>query len=328
MKNRGDTKVSIIIPTYNRFDSLLKTLHTIEEQNYPLDLIEVIVVDDGSTNGEEGRILNHQWKFDLKYIRQSNQGSAVARNLGATQAQGNLFIFIDDDILLSSNYVGGLLSEHQRFSHLIGMGRLLPYLPVGVSLFGQFSAEIVANNQSTGWVEFVECLTCNLSVMAEDFYEIGGMQDVAGDGPTYWGDVDFGYRALQLGYRFLRSDQADCVHCDYGTVDFVQACRRVRKWGEGIHALEAKYPGVIFHLPMFSDILPLNWQQDGVRRGLRKLLRRASATTLATGLLKGLIGLAERGGVLWALRPLYRWTLGAYLYRGYRAGMDNDAHSA
>lgn len=320
-------RFSVIIPTYNRFDALLETLRTIEAQHYPRSAIQVVVVDDGSTSAGKERIFESAWSFELKYIRQDNRGSAFARNAGAAQAEGEILIFVDDDVLLLPNYVAGLAAEHEQFPHLIGMGRFLPYLPAGASPFGKVNAEITASSQPTGWVDFTQCVTNNLSVTAADFYQIGGMQDVAGDGPTYWGDVDFGYRAFQLGFRFLRSGRADCIHCDYGVLDYQKACQRVKQWGEKVHRLEQKHPGILSYLPMFSDMLPLNWQQDGVRLGLRKLLRRCSATPLVTWLLNVLIQLAERTAAVWALRPLYRWALGACLYRGFQAGVD-DARRA
>ncbi len=116
-------------------------------------------------------------------------------------------------------------------------------------------------------------------------------------------------------------EEAISLHHDTIASDFEAACRRSYRIALLAPALFARYPELKIHVGMFSDMVPLNWQQDGVRLGLRKLLRRCSATPAATWLLNVLIRLAERTASVWALRPLYRWAMGAYLCRGYHDGL-------
>ena len=94
-------KVSVIIPVYNRQKILANTLAALTHQTYPSDLIEIIVVDDGSDDGVAQVIQKYESKLNLFYARQSDQGFrvAAARNLGLKLATADTFITIDADIL-------------------------------------------------------------------------------------------------------------------------------------------------------------------------------------------------------------------------------------
>src|SRR5829696_3704016 len=100
--------LSIIIPTYNRKDLLRETLNSLAQQTYPSNHFEVIIVDDGSTDGTAA-IAAEAFPFILRYFWQSNQGDASARNLGAQQSQADILVFLDDDILVGTGYLTHLI---------------------------------------------------------------------------------------------------------------------------------------------------------------------------------------------------------------------------
>jgi len=315
---------SIIIPTYNRKESLRETLLSLTRQTWPADRFEVIVVDDGSTDGTE-EIAKDKFPFTLRYVRQSNQGSAVARNTGAKQASGDVLIFLDDDILVEPDYIAGLIEEHQNHPRILGMGTELPYIPPNATPFAQINADGKWSDpaQSSGaFVDFTKCVTNNLSVERGDFFEIGMMQDVAGDGPTWWGDVDFGYRAAQSGFRLRRSGKAACYHRDYSIHDLTTAKTRSYNIARMAALLFHKFPDVQPHLPMFRDKTPIAWGQDSLRLTTRKLARHVtSSRPVLTGMELVVNVLEQRYPSPKLLRPLYRWILGGYIFRGYRVGL-------
>jgi hypothetical protein len=321
---------SVIIPTYNRCNSLRETLLSLSGQSLSSDHFEVVVVSDGSTDETEG-VARAGYSYSISFIHQANQGSAVARNTGASHACGDLLIFLDDDMLAQPDYLAGLVDEHTQFDRIVGMGQELPWLPPEPTTFARLAVDdrrAQVNRQAESeFVDFTACVTNNLSVLRSDFMEIGGMQDVAGDGPTWWGDVDFGYRAAQRGFRFRRSVRAKCVHCDYSIRGLATAACRAEKVAEMATALFRKHPGVETQLPMFQDKMPIDWSADPPRLVVRKAARRAASTAISLRLLTGCVRMLEQfcpNPVL--LRPLYRWILGGYLYRGYRSGINDQAH--
>jgi glycosyltransferase involved in cell wall biosynthesis len=92
-------RVSVIIPTWNHLQDLLRCLKSIERQTYRN--IEVIVVDDGSTDGTQERLASYQSTLPLRiYGLPENQGASAARNEGARLAVGEQLLFVDADAVL------------------------------------------------------------------------------------------------------------------------------------------------------------------------------------------------------------------------------------
>jgi hypothetical protein len=91
---------SVIIPAYNRLPYLLEALDSVWRQSFTD--YEVIVVDDGSTDGTQTAVLEmlksgNAEKLKLKYLKQENAGPGAARNAGAALARGEYLAFLDSD---------------------------------------------------------------------------------------------------------------------------------------------------------------------------------------------------------------------------------------
>ena len=107
-------KVSIIIPCFNGERFIDRCLHSIEIQDYPH--IEVVVVNDGSIDQSESKIL--EWKevlenkkISLIYIKQKNQGIGSAINTGLKYISGEYLLLLDID----DEYLQGALLERVQF---------------------------------------------------------------------------------------------------------------------------------------------------------------------------------------------------------------------
>ena len=114
MNNNSQKKVSIIIPAYNSKRLLKTTLFSAIRQTYKK--IEIIVVDDGSTDGTYHSIQNilKKYKRIIKYIKQENRGLPSARNQGMDLATGDYFFFLDSDDLLLKNGLQKLVKKIQE----------------------------------------------------------------------------------------------------------------------------------------------------------------------------------------------------------------------
>ncbi|WP_010648178.1 glycosyltransferase [Oceanobacillus massiliensis] len=91
--------VSVIIPCFNSGEWMGETLSSVFDQTYPN--IEVIVIDDGSTDNTKEIVLNYS--DEILYYYQKNKGPSAARNLGAKKARGKYIAFLDSDDVWEDN---------------------------------------------------------------------------------------------------------------------------------------------------------------------------------------------------------------------------------
>ena len=110
-------KVSVVIPTYERATKVQGAINSVLEQTFS-DL-EVIVVDDGSTDGT-GQVLDANFGDRIRYFPQTNQGASIARNRGVTEARGEWIAFLDSDDLWEKDKLELQLQAVQRFSPQCG----------------------------------------------------------------------------------------------------------------------------------------------------------------------------------------------------------------
>ena len=114
--------VSIIIPTYNNKNDLEKTIHSIINQSVDTSNIEVIICDDGSSDGTKAMCLKFQNMINIRYLYQEDQGfrAAKARNMGLEAAQGEFILFIDSGVLIKSDLIETHLSNYDDATINIG----------------------------------------------------------------------------------------------------------------------------------------------------------------------------------------------------------------
>lgn len=91
--NSHRSLVSVVIPTFNRMRNVQKAIDSVLRQTY--NKIEVLVVDDGSTDGT--RLALSSFNASIRYLYQSNQGASAARNTGIRAARGDYVAFLDSD---------------------------------------------------------------------------------------------------------------------------------------------------------------------------------------------------------------------------------------
>lgn len=94
---KSDALVSIIIPTYNHREHVADAIESALAQTYPE--FEIIVVDDGSTDGT-GEFLRKQFGEEITYSYQQNKGRGAARNHGLALSRGKYIQFLDADDLI------------------------------------------------------------------------------------------------------------------------------------------------------------------------------------------------------------------------------------
>jgi glycosyltransferase involved in cell wall biosynthesis len=316
--------VSVIIPTYNRKDWLRQTLESLVKQDYPPEKFEVLVVDDGSTDGTE-EITSSAFPFRLKYFWQTNQGDAAARNKGVLQSRADILLFIDDDILLAPDYLSNLLKEHEQSPCRIVVGTDHLWLEDGYPP-PQMTLAVTLTNINGGdkaeEIPFTDVCSNNMSIRREEYLAIGMMSNLGFRGSSIWCDVDFAFRAYKKGYTFYRSARAICWHRDYVAQSLENGAKRMRETAYRAAVLFQKNPDLLPHLAMFTDKTPIAWGQDSPRLIARKMARHIASSRPVLSGMEVLAGVLEKNDLSRSLRdPLYRWIIGGHLFRGYREGL-------
>ncbi len=108
----GDLTFSIVIPTYNRLASLKRALASIYAQPFPKERYEVIVADDGSSDGT-WEWIEEQRAEGLLPLRQEHLGQGHARNNALKHARGRYVAFIDDDCVVDGHWLELLAAAFQ-----------------------------------------------------------------------------------------------------------------------------------------------------------------------------------------------------------------------
>ncbi|MFL5695239.1 MAG: mycofactocin biosynthesis glycosyltransferase MftF [Ktedonobacteraceae bacterium] len=213
--------VSIIIPSRNRAQQLERCLHALCALDYPVAHLEMLVVDDASTD-ETGTMLQgliQECEAEgrtLRVVRHaSQQGVARSRNTGAQAAQYGLLAYIDSDCVASPGWltelvpafqqadvaaVGGMIRAYERESML---GR---YEDIRSSLFMGVRPQQVSTEGPLMYLP-----TANLLVRREMWQQLGGFAPL-----TFGEDVDFCRRLLATKARILYLPEGIVYH-DYRT---------------------------------------------------------------------------------------------------------------
>lgn len=107
LTNSENQLISVIIPVFNRRDWIARAIDSVLSQDYAP--VEIIVVDDGSTDGTREVLLSYGGRVRL--ITQSNRGVSAARNRGVAEARGGWIAFLDSD----DYWLGGKLAAQAGF---------------------------------------------------------------------------------------------------------------------------------------------------------------------------------------------------------------------
>jgi glycosyltransferase involved in cell wall biosynthesis len=109
-------KISVIIPAYNIEDLLPKCVDSVTSSDYPRELLEIIIVDDGSKDGTASVADSLAQKYpNVTALHKENGGSSSARNLGMQHATGDYFGFVDSDDFIDSHMYSRLMEAALKY---------------------------------------------------------------------------------------------------------------------------------------------------------------------------------------------------------------------
>lgn len=318
-KDRSMTHVSVVIPTYNRADSLKIVLDMLARQTLKQTEFEVIVIDDGSKDHTD-EVIERATLLNLHYERQTNQGEIVARDTGVARASGEVLTFLDDDIYVSPSYLETLLHVHRGDERRVVIGNIYQrYLGSEVDPRNVLRQLILKNESPMDeLVPFFELCGHSFLLTQQTYTKIGGMKPLSEDGRNAWGGIDFGYRAHRQGCRVYRAGAAIGIHNDHSMRSYrTKAVHWERVCALAVLLLQ-RHPELRGQIPMLRDKDKVDWESDSLPFIAKKLLKRFSATPGLTELIDTIV----TSDILSAWHPrLQQWGLEPHMVRGFRKGL-------
>ena len=252
-KTPEERLVSVVIPSYNNKEKLLKCLDSFFNQDIDPKEFEIIVVDDGSTDGTIEALQKLKMsKFipTFKYYTQSHKGQAAATNLGIREASGKFILLTCQDIIAEKDLISQHLSTHHQYSDEdIAVLGYIPY-PQSVKK-SPFMKFILERNIQFAYDEIEDPTNVkynyfyapNVSLKREVFKKVGLFDE---DLQYGWQDTEFGFRLALNKYRIVHNSNAIGYH--YHQQDLENFVHRQVKAGNGFAQLAYKHP----HSKMWS----------------------------------------------------------------------------
>jgi glycosyltransferase involved in cell wall biosynthesis/peptidoglycan/xylan/chitin deacetylase (PgdA/CDA1 family) len=193
-------ELSVVVPTYNRASLLDRCLAALAAQEEPGAELEVVVVDDGSTD-ETLRVLERYASLlPLRFERQPNSGQPAALNHGIRLARGATCLFLDDDVIAGPRLVAEHVRAQRASGGAVALGNLSLELPeragglaryVGRWWAGQYGEFERGERAPT----FRSCYSGNISVPRAALLEAGGFAEWLARSF----DVELAYRLERTG---------------------------------------------------------------------------------------------------------------------------------
>lgn len=211
MENARLMELSIIVPTYNRKEIFKRSLLSLVEQDYPEDRYEVIVVDDGSSDGTAEMVNDLVERYrNLRYIQQHRKGPACARNSGIRQANGEIIGFTDDDCILDKDWIRLMVESHKRNPEIITVGGLTeaPYKRPNIMVSQSLSNGAIQISLN-GRKEVIFFPTCNVTFKRRIFDKYRFNEEFLSPGGE---DLEFFWRLFKGGHRFIWDKDIRVTH--------------------------------------------------------------------------------------------------------------------
>jgi len=241
------SRASVVIPSYNRAQTLRKVLAALKSQTVGRNALEVIVVDDGSTDATEEAVRDYRRDspLELSYHKQANRGPGAARNAGIARAKHPLLVFLGDDVIPDPRLIEEHLACHARHgapSDLAVVGyttwaprlKPSPFLRFIGEEGPQFHYAAAREDTPLPWGFFY---TSNLSLPRSLLDRVDSLFE---EDLRIWEDGELGYRLVRAGMRLYYNPRAVGYH-DHET-DVRRYCQRLVDSGRFSRILLRKHP--------------------------------------------------------------------------------------
>jgi glycosyltransferase involved in cell wall biosynthesis len=204
----------VVIPTRNRPDRIPSAVGSVLE-NDP-GPFEVIVVDQSDDESTRTALESFRARAQLRYLKTPPRGSANARNLGISQARGNVIALTDDDCVVPGNWVSELnraFEADSRVAVVFGNVLAAPH-DSAAGFIPAYLRRDAATARTANESHRVDGMSACMALRPSAWQALGGFDEMLGAGAPLRSaaEGDFGLRALEAGYALRHSPQWTVVH--------------------------------------------------------------------------------------------------------------------
>ena len=236
--------MSLIIPVYNRAEEIGACLDSCLALDYPAAKLEIIVVDDGSTDATREVVQGYPVKL---LALERNQGQSAARNRGAAVATGEILAFLDSDCLAEPQWLQELLPYFQDPAVALVGGYVASYYQeTALDRYEEVCSPLnMGENPAFGLTPTDDFYvpTCNVLVRKDSYQAVGGLREDLRLGE----DVDLCWRLKEQGYKLLYIPRGRVAHKHRNR--FGPAFRRRFAYGSSEAHLFGNHPQVRKRFP-------------------------------------------------------------------------------
>ncbi len=202
-------KLSIIIPVWNASRTIRLCLDGIMHQT--IKPYEVIVIDDRSTDNSSEIIK----RYNVKLLQNTeNKGPAYSRNRGAKIATGDIFLFVDSDIVIPANAVALVIEKFKEIPDatcICGIYSKYPLIDKGfISYYRTLQTHIW---KKTGCGFTTRFTVSSGAIKKEAFQDVGGFDETFKKADIE--DYEIGHRLIAKGYKIYQTNEIQTLHGDY-----------------------------------------------------------------------------------------------------------------
>jgi len=308
------------------------TLGALFRQNYPTDAYEILLADDGSTDGTKEFIENLDVPPNFKYIRQINGGPAKARNTGIRNATGEVILFIDDDVFADENLLANHYKCHSESQEDLAVLGYTPFHPeVIVSPIMRYHAErwerifneAKMTREKGRELLYYYLISLNVSVKKESLVKAGLFNELFTRAD--FEDTELGYRLCKNGVKIKFCREAFALH--YYQTDLASSCRRSEKNGLQAGRLYENFPELRENFRIdYATYQTL--KRDSLSRKVRTFLRKCLFTNFNLLFLKHVTRCFEQVIPFKVLNRLYSLLHLNYFSKGVRQGLKDSRKGA
>ncbi|MBO8130393.1 MAG: glycosyltransferase [Candidatus Marinimicrobia bacterium] len=185
--------ISIIVPCYNSKKTIKECVSSIVSQDYPEDSFEILIIDDGSNDGTRDILKEIGRGKNIKlFFHAENRGLAAARNTGIGNANGEILLFVDSDMILSERFLQKVNNLFARDDIIGVIGKRISHHTVKMDKYQRYRNEYKRIKNWSKPIPFYYFLFNLTAVRKEVIEEVGYFNE------TYkiWGgeDNDLAYR--------------------------------------------------------------------------------------------------------------------------------------